>query len=584
MSLFTLRAGLGVVVLSGALVWGNVAGAQEKTCAQQMAFADSLVGEADKARSGLDAEVERILGGLRQEELSEFAFKVRIWNALTPAERRQAVTKFAPLRRWVEQGTKHAELLTQTRGYDASIVADQAALSQAMAASQPAIDAYLQAYDPREKWGWIKLYLGRLFSSKVRAEYDALVAAREALHGAFAEANAEQDRLRAGIRSFERSRRDLKEVESLVQAFASLQDDARAHPVFSGVEDASQQAQLSLLSLLSIAQASGQEQALKAIADAGNLKQIVVESTKKAEEDSAQKIEERLVQVLAGSGLSREQVGSRAEGIEENIPTGQIRYLREKAESLRDRNAKALADVRESIGSHKLTRRNARRGFRAAQARSVRAAALAEEQVKTVRLVNALQRLERAPQRAAAVSAPVGYQRSQSDDDFWLMYWLLMQPSPNMTVVQHIHMHPEQASDVFQNGELAPEALPHTPVDLPPVGEDFGGAAEGDFVPTAEGHLGVGAEGDFAPQTEGFDLPDSIIDADTGSLDLGHFDASDPAALSSPDFGLDSMPDLPSVDFGGSDFGGSDSGSLFDGGGVSDGGGSFDSGGGGFGD
>lgn len=255
----------------------------------------------------------------------------------------------------------------------------------------------------------------------------------------------------------------------------------------------------------------------------------------------------RLQRIEELSTDDRQEVHEYFAALQADKPVGYLRYLQEVIQKARETNKKELADSRAFIKANPITRRNYRQMFDQVKKHSLRATELVREQTEIVRLANLVEfllkepevkpqavpkrpsRAERRRSRQASAGSSYASSPSSSNDDFtyWWIYWMLLQSNDHNTVAaahyysQPDHSLPDSATDHGLHQIDVPKAEAQDaaiPMDVAPVGDDFGGAMEGDFVPGDDGAMLLGPEGDFAPQLDGISFSAEVDTS--GGLDL----------------------------------------------------------------
>lgn len=546
-------------------------------------------------RRWLTARAEHV-GAPSKEATERWIFALRAFNRLTSGEKASTSAEIsAALAGW--SATSLDGLVASVAAYQIEIDGARGRLAPILAASQTRLtEARTREANsrPAARPGWWT----RMWDSTAQGKWQGTVDENLRLHDALLAAQTETQGLEALDKKLQDTSAHLLRITTFLDSLKATAASAQAHPVLTKTPgDATDDQTLALLTVLYLNEGVRLDDKVNPVANAWAdfaahreaLRKTLVEGQVAmpsvpapiaalfATDADVVALEKRLDKILKASGIDGTELEAKLESIGDaseadqrealvgyfdtlggKIPFGQLGALSDLVAVVKKTNAAELASIRQYLATNKVTRRNSRTTFAKVKEQSKRAAELVGHQLRVVKLERVLALLKNPPKRVLRAERAVGGSTTtyvdnstytSSSDDFFTYYflwWMLMHDSSPNGIHQAAHYSTPAAQEALDGRPLAdvPAAPADGNADAPfaPVGDDFGGAKPGDFVPQDDGQCGIGAGGDFAPQL------DSGLSFAGGGSDSGTLDFSQ------------------SVDLGGTTSGGSDDSGGYGGG------------------
>lgn len=497
------------------------------------------------------------------DSAERWVFALRSWNKLTVDERRALSGEIAQaLANWEPDSLD--SLRKSIDLYQAEIEAAESRLTpyleESNARVRAATDAVTAARPGPQPGLW-----ARLWDRGALGAWEQAVAkhedARRKLQAADGE-NASRTQLQKRLAE---TKQQLTRMSAFVESLKTKSTDATAHPALQTQDgDANDQQTLALLTVLFLNEAVRRVEDVDPMRDAWadftqrreELRKALIDGqvaipalpapiqTLFATDADIVALELRLKNILDSAGIEGTELEARLEGatpdtrdaeleayfgsLRARVPHGQLAALADLVASVKTSNAKELASIRTYLAENKVTRRNARSRFAKVKEQSKRASELVNHQMRVLKLEHVLFVLRQAPRTNAGVAVaptsrsfsatPVTATSTTSDDfTYFYLWWLLLHDSSSHGIDQAAHYTVPNVEVPAGDAPVGAEA-PAADAPFQPVGDDFGGAQPGDFVPQDDGSCAIGTGGDFAPQLDtGLSLSGST---DSGTLDF----------------------------------------------------------------
>lgn len=580
-------------------------------CAEELAGIGKLDTNASGAIHGFNDQWRSWLQGRlasptapSTESVDRWVFALRAWNRLSPAERQSIAGEIGALiAGWDVAALESLEKTLAAYQLEVATARQRLALfatdAQSAVTAATGREAQLRP-GPRPGW-WTRWW----DKTALPAWEDELRTHEQAAKALTAARNEHYRRQQIDTR-LANVETDVKKLLLFVGSLKASSVDASTHPAIGKtLADASAEQTLALLTAIYLNEGVRLEPKANPVANAWidlathreKLRQALLEGNVTvpslpsalgalfATDADVTSVEKRLDRILKSAGISFEDLQHRLDGIAEaseaaqelrveyfeglsaKIPFGQLAALADVVATIKQANAKELAAIRKYLAENKVTRRNAKSCWVNVRNQTARAAELAGQQLRVVKLERVLTVLKNPPKRVlratlSSASTSSSSTTSSSDDFFtyYLIWYFLLHDSSPAGVHTAAHYTEPQAHQALDGKPLAeaPAVQPHAPA-IQPVGDDFGGAKPGDFVPNDDGMCGIGKAGEFAPQLEsGISLAGGETSAAT--IDFSQIDVGGSSGTSGLDLGTTSGG---SYDYGGS------SGSSYSSGGSS---------------
>lgn len=533
--------GMGVLSLFGV---GAAKGADVISCPLQIAqtAAATAQGRATDIRAQwrqwISTQVKRPAASL---PISDWVFALRAWRKMSVAEREALRDDIqSALEGWSSEGI--AALERSSIEVHASLTRSLEALAPHVAAAtqkKNEAEAAWRAVErnkPARPWG-----LTRWWNPQTETDYRAALEAYTAVEANYTRAVTRLAELTKKQGELSNLQAELARLVMLMEKLSGYSGRLDRHPLFSRVapeklRSRDVEALLAMLLVHQAASAAAEDDVIlasmenreefRAIVLRGNFKTTTLPANVQllfTADDNAEKLQARLVALVKASGAEPTELATQLQGLRNGtadaayfakirtLSPGKLAYLERLAGVVLKNNAKELGGIRQYLATTKVTRRTDRACLLEIQRKSRRATELVNQQLRIKNLQKVLARLKQGvPVRVAASGssgASTTYTSSSNDDFFfyWFIYFQLLQNNGHeasaLTAANHHLENPTQTLQAVDEKGLG--ELPQPPADVPvqPVGEDFGGAKEGDFKMGDDGMCQSGG-GDFAPQTD----------------------------------------------------------------------------------